>query len=319
MPNILVSKKIADPGIALLRAQEGFTVDVLENHTPERFTERLAGADGVILFFQPLRAADIARAPRLKVVSRHGVGYDSVDVAALDARSIPLTITAGANAVAVAEHAVALLLAVARQTLSFDRDVRAGDWLKHATSPLFELSGKRALIVGGGRIGRATLQRLRAFDMHIDVHDPALPQDSVFGEGVERAQDLREALERADVVSLHMPLTAETRGSIDPRRMKRGAILVNTSRGGVVDESGLVEALDSGHLLGAGLDVFETEPMAQDHPLCLRKNVVLSPHIASLTDGGLHRMSLEAAQNVIDYFSGSLNPAVVVNRQVLTA
>ncbi|MBB5216147.1 hydroxyacid dehydrogenase [Parapusillimonas granuli] len=317
MPHILVSKKIADPGIALLRAREGFTVDVLENPGPGDFTGRLADADGVILFFQPLRAADIAGAPKLKVVSRHGVGYDSVDVAELDKRGIPLTITAGANAVAVAEHALSLLLAVARRSVSFDKDVRAGLWSRNASVPIFELYEKRALIVGAGRIGKAVAQRLRAFGMHVAAYDPALPAGSAVGDGIERVPDLDEALARADVVSLHMPLTPDTRNSIDPRRMKQGAILINTARGGVIDEGGLIDALKSGHILGAGLDVFETEPLAADHPLCRVDNVVLSPHISALTDGGLRRMSLEAAQNVIDCFDGTLDPGMVVNKQVL--
>ncbi len=317
MPHILVSKKIADPGIALLRAREGFTVDVLENPGPGDFTGRLADADGVILFFQPLRAADIAGAPKLKVVSRHGVGYDSVDVAELDKRGIPLTITAGANAVAVAEHALSLLLAVARRSVSFDKDVRAGLWSRNASVPIFELYEKRALIVGAGRIGKAVAQRLRAFGMHVAAYDPALPAGSAVGDGIERVPDLDEALARADVVSLHMPLTPDTRNSIDPRRMKQGAILINTARGGVIDEGGLIDALKSGHILGAGLDVFETEPLAADHPLCRVDNVVLSPHVSALTDGGLRRMSLEAAQNVIDCFDGTLDPGMVVNKQVL--
>ena len=317
MPHILVSKKIADPGIALLRAREGFTVDVLENPGPGDFTGRLADADGVILFFQPLRAADIAGAPKLKVVSRHGVGYDSVDVAELDKRGIPLTITAGANAVAVAEHALSLLLAVARRSVSFDKDVRAGLWSRNASVPIFELYEKRALIVGAGRIGKAVAQRLRAFGMHVAAYDPALPAGSAVGDGIERVPDLDEALARADVVSLHMPLTPDTRNSIDPRRMKQGAILINTARGGVIDEGGLIDALKSGHILGAGLDVFETEPLAADHPLCRVDNVVLSPHISALTDCGLRRMSLEAAQNVIDCFDGTLDPGMVVNKQVL--
>lgn len=319
MPHILVSKKIADPGIELLRAQDDFTVEVLDDYTQEQFADSLAGSDGVILFFQPLKAAAIAGAPRLKVVSRHGVGYDSVDVATLDERNIPLTITPGANAVAVAEHAISLLLAVARRSASFDIDVRAGIWSRKPITPMFELSGKRALIVGAGRIGTATAQRLRAFDMDVQAYDPALPDDAVIGGGLERVRDLHKALAQADVVSLHVPLTTATRNLIDPRQMKLGSILINTARGGVINEAGLLEALESGHILGAGVDVFEVEPLPAEHPLCLLENVVLSPHISALTDGGLHRMSLEAAQNVIDYFRGSLKPEVVVTKRVLAA
>lgn len=319
MPHILVSKKIAEPGIALLRAEPGFTVDVLDADNADAFPEKLAIADGVILFFQPLKEADIAAAPNLKVVSRHGVGYDSVDVGALEARCIPLTITVSANAVSVAEHAISLLLAVARRAPALDRDVRAGSWSANARAPMFELAGKRALIVGAGRIGTAVAKRLRAFDVQVEAYDPALPDGATLDPAMHRVDDLAASLAQVDIVSLHMPLTAATHHSIDPMAMKQGAILINTSRGGLVHEGALVEALNSGRLLGAGLDVFESEPLSGGHPLCALDNVILSPHVSSLTDGGLRRMSLESAKNVIDYFRGELDPAVVVNKRVLTA
>ncbi|TEA79973.1 hydroxyacid dehydrogenase [Allopusillimonas ginsengisoli] len=319
MPHILVSRKIAEPGIALLRAEPSFTIDVLDASCSAQFTDRLANADGVILCFQPLRTADIAVATQLKVVSRHGVGYDSVDVTALDERRIPLTITPDANAVSVAEHALSLLLAVARRTSFFDLEVRKGNWSTNATMPMFELAGKRALIVGAGRIGTATAHRLRAFDMQVQAYDPALPDSATLMSGVQRVEHLSDALAQADVVSLHLPLTEQTRHSINPLAMKQGSVLINTSRGPVVDEAALVQALKNGHLLGAGLDVFESEPLCAEHPLVGLGNVVLSPHISSLTDGSLRRMALEAAQNVIDYFRDSLDPAVVVNKQVLAS
>src|SRR5690606_20964043 len=223
MPHILVSRKIAEPGIALLRDEPGFTVDLLASPSSDQFTDRLTNADGVILCFQPLIASDIAAAAKLKVVSRHGVGYDSVDVIALDERRIPLTITPDANAVSVAEHAVSLLLAVARRTSFFDLEVRKGNWSTNASTPMFELAGKRALIVGAGRIGTATAHRLRAFDMQVQAYDPALPETATLMSGIQRVEHLSDALAQADVVSLHMPLTEQTRHSINPLAMKQGA------------------------------------------------------------------------------------------------
>lgn len=319
MPHILISKRIAHHGIELLERQRGYTIDALDEPSDALFTERLAQADAVILFFQPLTRAHIVAAPRLRVVSRHGVGYDAVDVQALNERAIPLTITPGANATAVAEHAISLLFAAARRAVRYDREVRQGLWSRHSGTPMLELSGKRALIVGAGRIGQATAQRLLAFDVEVNVYDPLLPSDQALDHRFHRVHDLPAALAVSDFVSLHMPLTDETRKSIDARRMKQGAILVNTSRGGVVDEEALVAALASGHLAGAGLDVYEHEPPAANHPLLALDNVVLSPHVSSLTDGGLRRMSLEAAQNVIDYFSGGLRPAALVNKEAMAA
>ncbi len=319
MPHILISKRISHYGVELLQSQPGYTIDVLDDASDAIFTASLARADAVILFFQPLNSVHIAAAPKLRVVSRHGVGYDAVDVQALNERAIPLTITPGANTTAVAEHAISLLFAAARRSVRYDRDVRQGAWSKNLGPPMLELSGKQALVVGAGRIGLATAQRLLAFDMTVSVYDPMLPHDQDMATGLKRVHDLQSALAEADFVTLHMPLTDETHKSIDPRRMKQGAILVNTSRGGVVDEEALVAALQSGHLAGAGLDVFEKEPLAVDHPLLACDNAVLSPHMAALTDGGLRRMSLEAAQNVIDYFNGNLKPSVVVNKKALAA
>ncbi len=319
MPHVLISKRISSYGIDLLQSQPGYTVDALEDASDATFMEKLPLADAVILFFQPLTRAHIAAASKLRMVSRHGVGYDAVDLSALNERRIPLSITVGANATAVAEHAVSLLIAVARRTVSYDRDVREGRWSKNANMPMLELSGKHVLIVGAGRIGLATAQRLLAFDMQVSVFDPLLSQDYSLDSRINRLDDLDAALASADFVSLHMPLNEATRKVIDPRRMKSGAVLVNTSRGGVVDEHALVSALGSGHLAGAGLDVYETEPLSVGHPLTAFDNVVLSPHVSSLTDGGLRRMSLEAAQNVVDYFNGVVNARAIVNNDAISS
>ncbi len=319
MPHVLISKRISSYGIDLLQSQPGYTVDALEDASDATFMEKLPLADAVILFFQPLTRAHVAAASKLRMVSRHGVGYDAVDLSALNERRIPLSITVGANATAVAEHAVSLLIAVARRTVSYDRDVREGRWSKNANMPMLELSGKHVLIVGAGRIGLATAQRLLAFDMQVSVFDPLLSQDYSLDSRINRLDDLDAALASADFVSLHMPLNEATRKVIDPRRMKSGAVLVNTSRGGVVDEHALVSALGSGHLAGAGLDVYETEPLSVGHPLTAFDNVVLSPHVSSLTDGGLRRMSLEAAQNVVDYFNDVVNARAIVNNDAISS
>lgn len=307
---------VAEVGIAML-AQAGWMLDLVQSPTPEEFAHRLEQADAVILRYQALPQSAIERASRLKLVARHGVGYDSVHVDTLTARRIPLAITVNANASSVAEHAFALLLAVARRTLASDRSVRSGQWQSGLQFPLVELAGKTALVVGAGRIGRAMARRLHAFDMQVLVYDPVLPQGTPLPDGLERVDDLNTALARADVVSLHLPLTPQTHHLVDPLACKPGAILVNTARGPVLNEARLVESLSRRILAGAGLDVFEQEPALANSALAALPQVVLSPHVAALTDAALQRMSSECASNIIDFFSGNVNRDAIVNPQAL--
>lgn len=303
---------IATAGLRLLEAS-GHELDLVERPSPTEFRSRLAQADAVVLRFQSLSRDDIEAAERLHFVSRHGVGYDAVDVAALSARGIPLAITPGANAIGVAEHTLALLLAVARRILPQDAGVRAGQWQSAMRGAMFELAGKTALIVGAGRIGRATAERMKAFGMQVFAYDPLLPPEAALPEGVQRVVDLNAALQSVDVVSLHLPLTESTRHLVDPLSIKRGAILLNTSRGGLLDGTRLLQALQEDHLTGAGLDVFETEPPNVADPLLQHPNVVLSPHAASLTDASIERMGVECASNIADFFAGRPPRGSIVN------
>lgn len=317
MPHILIAKPIHESGLAKLRTTPGLTLDVLSAPTPEEFNDHLRHADAVILRYQPLRKSQIDAAPRLKIVVRHGVGFDTVDVPALNARRIPLAITIDANALSVAEHAISLLLAVAHRTVAFDADARQGRWQAGATQPMWELAGKKALVVGAGRIGRAMAHHLMALGMDVCVFDPGLPTSAVLPVGLRRSTDLTAALGEADAVSLHLPLSEATYRLVDPLACKRGAILVNTARGSVVHEPRLCEALQNGHLTGAGLDVFEAEPLTASNPLRVFPNVVLSPHIASLTDAGMQRMAIECADHVTNFFGAGITRGAVVNPQIL--
>lgn len=312
MSRVLITMPVAASGLRQLEAA-GHELDLVERPAPAEFRARLARADAVILRFQPLSRQDIEAAGSLRFVARHGVGYDAVDVAALTERGIPLAITPRANAIGVAEHALALLLAVARRILPQDAGVRAGQWQAALRGPLFELAGKTALIVGAGRIGRATAERLQAFGMRVLAYDPFLPPGATLPPGLEIMTDLPAALAQADVVSLHLPLTDATRGLVDPLALKRGAIVINTARGGLLDPARLLAALDSGHLTGAGLDVFDVEPPDAADPLLGRPDVVLSPHAASLTDASIERMATECAANIIDFFAGRPPRDSIVN------
>lgn len=317
MAKVLITMPIATSGLTRLQ-EAGHELDLVERPAPAEFRARLAQADAVILRFQPLSREDIAEAGRLRFVARHGVGYDAVDVAALSARGIPLAITPRANAVGVAEHALALLLAVARRIIAQDAAVRAGQWQAALRGPMFELAGKTALIVGAGRIGRATAERMQAFGMRVLAYDPFLPADATLPAGVAIMTSLEAALAQADVVSLHLPLTDDTRRLVDPLALKRGAIVINTARGGLLDQGRLLTALESGHLLGAGLDVFDREPPSATDPLHQRPDVVLSPHAASLTDASIDRMATECAANIIDFFDGRPPRDSIVNIASIT-
>lgn len=279
--------------------------------------EKLADADAVIVASKPLTRALIEGGPRLGFVHHQGVGYhDTVDTAALAERNIPLAITPGGTTVGVAEHTVMLILAVLRRLPFADAELRQGRFHINALRPVSrELRGRTVGLLGAGRIGRAVAKRLQPFDVRLLHYDPTgLPGELEEELALER-REFEELLAEADIVSLHMPLTAATRHVIGAgalARMKPAAFLVNTSRGGLVDEAALVAALHSGHLSGAALDVFDPEPPAAGHPLYGMPNVVLTPHVAAGTrDAFVEKMTFifrnlgrfwrgEPVENLID-------------------
>jgi D-3-phosphoglycerate dehydrogenase len=319
MPRVFVVDKVHPSGLALLRQRAGITVETLEAPTPATLLEGARAADGIVIRTSPLPGEAIAAASHLKVVSRHGVGYDNVDLPALNARRIPLAVVGSVNAVSVAEHALYLLLTTMKCGAAYDRAVRSGPWNFRNSLAAREIDGKTLLILGYGRIGREVARRAAAFGMRILVHDPFLAASAIAAPA-EPAADLDAALAEADAVSLHLPLTPESRHIIDAARlvrMKPSAVLISTARGGLIDEAALFEALHAERLAAAGLDVFAEEPPPADHPLLGLDNVVLSPHSASLTQESAMRMSMVAAQNCLDGLDGKLDPSLVVNREVL--
>jgi D-3-phosphoglycerate dehydrogenase len=257
--------------------------------------------DAVLLRSARMDRGRIEAAPRLRIIARHGAGYDTVDLAAARERGVAVTVTADANAVSVAEHAFALMLAVVRRVAASDSAVRQGRWheARRAATGL-ELSGKALGLVGFGRIGRRVARMAVAFDMTVLATDPAADERVARDLGV-RLVTLPELLAASDVVSLHVPLQPATRNVIDARALatvRRGAVLVNTSRGGLVDEVALVDALDRGLLSGAGLDVFGEEPLGAGSPL-LRADVTLTPHCGGQTVEAMRRVGLQAADSVV--------------------
>ncbi|MFC7165151.1 hydroxyacid dehydrogenase [Halospeciosus flavus] len=258
-----------------------------------------------------------AAAGRLKVISKHGVGLDNVDVEAASANGVVVCNTPGANARSVAEHTILLLLAVRRNLPAMDRHVREGGWDRSQFTG-HEVAGDTLGVYGLGNIGRETATLARGMGLSVLAYDrSATPAEAP--DGVDLVDDSLALFERADAVSLHVPLTAETRGLVSTpelRALGPEGVVVNVARGGVVDEDALVAALDAGEVGGAGVDVFADEPPSEDHPLLDRDDVVLSPHAGSDTEAALRRTSVRAAQNVRMVYEGGL-PESTVNRDAL--
>ncbi len=268
-------------------------------------------ADGVMVRMTPIRAADLARAKKLKVISKQGVGFDNIDIAAAKARGIPVVRTPGVNKEAVAEMALALGLAAARRIAELDRRVRALEKLDRTKILGIEMSGKTVGIVGVGNIGSRVAHKWRsAFEARVLGYDPYKNEIPC-----EKISSLDDLLSSADLVTLHVPLNEETRHMIGRRElalMKPTAILVNTCRGGVVDEAALYDALKAGRLFGAGLDVWEVESPRVASPLLELANVVATPHAAGGTEETQVRSSLSVAQQVVDVLHGK--PPLPENR-----
>lgn len=317
---VLLVQPIHEAGVALLRERDDVEVSVASATTERALSREARDADAIIARASPITRAVIDAADALCVVSRHGVGYDRVDVARLTERGIPLAIAIDANALSVAEHAMYLILALAKRGFAFDRAVKAGDFGVRVRLRGADLQGKSLLVIGFGRTGTRTARLAQAFDMKVHVCDPYIDQASIGAAGHIPVQDYRSALPAMDIVTIHCPLTEETRGMFSEDEltaMKTSAYLVNCARGGIVDEQALRRALESGDIAGAGLDVFAREPLPGDDPLLGLDNLIASPHVAGVTLEAEIRMSTQAARNVLAAFDGTLDPAVVVNKEVL--
>ena len=294
----------------------------------ERFTElsennilqHIGNYDAVILGVAAFTPRIIENATRLKIASRHGVGYDSVDVPALTKAGIPLTVVGTANSVTVAEHALFFMLALAKRAVQYDREVRKGNWNIRFDLPAYDIAEKKVLILGFGRIGRRLVKRLVAMEMDVYVYDPYVLRDAIFTAGATPVVDWKAALPDMDFVSVNCPKNEETTGMIgtaEMEAMKKTAFVVNTARGGIVDEAALCDALKRNVIAGAGIDPFIVEPATADNPLFKLDNILVSPHSAGVTQESMYRMGEWAAQNIVDCFDGKLNPDNVINKEVL--
>ena len=276
----------------------------------------LPDADVMMAGGERISAAMLDLAPRLKVIARTGVGYDAIDVDAATARGIAVTIAPGTNHESVAEHAFGLLLGITRRIAANDRAIRAGAWVRDLVLPL---RGRTIGLVGMGRIGQAMVPRALAFGMNVVAFDPLPDPDFDLKHGLQRHL-LHDLLAVSDVVSLHLPATPETRGLMNRSafvRMRPGAILINTSRGGLVVEADLLDALNTGQIGGAGLDVFDPEPPLPSNPLLQHPNVVTSPHLAGIDTKSMDDMATLAAECMIAVGRGEVPTACMVNPGVV--
>jgi len=320
MKNVVLCYPLHTSGMALLEARPDIRLSQLSRPDPTAFAAALADAHSVLVALEDIGETELAQAPQLEIISRFGVGYDAIDIAACTRRGVAVGVTNGGNDLAVAEHTLGLMLAVARRTIEMDQIVRTGRWRERGGRPMGELAGRTVLVVGYGRIGTRVARLCAAFGMQVMVCDPMFPTPRIAADGHRPVTDLAAALPEVDVLTLHCPLSERTRRMIDREMLsllKSSAWLINAARGPLVDEEALAEALSAGKLEAAGLDVLVQEPPRDDNPLFKLANVVLSPHVAAAPVETFEKMSIRAARNIIDHFDGTLDPGYVVNPEVL--
>jgi D-3-phosphoglycerate dehydrogenase len=303
MPRVLISDKLEAPGLELLR-QSGIELDERPGLTGAALQQALREADGVIIRSGTRLTAEVLDQPgRLRAIVRAGVGVDNIDVAAATRRGIVVMNTPGGNTVSAAEQTITLLLALARHVPAADASLHQGKWERNKFIGT-QLAGKTLGIVGLGRIGREVARRAAGLDMKVIGYDPFMAPDKAAQLGIESVPGLDQLLPRCDFLTVHTPLTDETRDLIGARElglMQPGARVINCARGGIINETALAEALRSGHLAGAALDVFVQEPPPPDHPLLQLPNVVVTPHLGASTIEAQASVAREAAQLLIDY------------------
>jgi D-3-phosphoglycerate dehydrogenase len=303
MPRVFISDKLPAAGLDLLR-QAGIELDDRQKLKGAELQEAIRAADGMIVRSETrITAAELENPGKLRVIVRAGVGVDNIDVAAATRKGIVVMNTPGGNTVSTAEHTLTLLLALARHAPAADASMRQGKW-ERSKFVGTQLAGRTLGVVGLGRIGREVARRAAGLDMKILGYDPFLASAGAAQLGIETVSDLDQMLPRVDFLTVHTPLTEDTRNLIDARRLAllpKGARIINCARGGIINEEALVEALRSGHLAGAALDVFVQEPLPPDHPLLRLPNVVLTPHLGASTVEAQLSVAKEAAQLIIDY------------------
>jgi D-3-phosphoglycerate dehydrogenase / 2-oxoglutarate reductase len=316
MKKIAIIEEIHKDGINLIENNSNYKFELITDVSENNLIKKLPEFDACTLRVTKLDEKILKHCPNLKAISRHGVGIDNVDLNYIKNNNISLLITATANAVAVAEHVLSMFLCLSKSIITYDNEVRAGNFKNNAEKiQTFELFNKNILIAGFGRIGKKLISRCLSFDAKVYIYDPYVEDEVIKNHGGIKVNDFEEGLKNADYVSLHMPLTSETKNLINYnvlKKMKKNSIIVNTARGGIINESDLEKALNENIIFGAALDVFLNEPVEKDNPLLNNKKVILSPHSATFTDECTSRMGIETTKNIIDFFENKLDKSMIV-------
>ena len=319
---ILVVQKIHKAGMKLIISNPKYEFEIIdveemvEKIDINLFKKKVVDCDAISIRTEKLPGEVIECAKKLKVISRHGVGYDNIDLNTTKKNNITLTITAKANAIAVAEHVMFMLLSISKGKNMYDNSVKSGRFADRNKLPkTIELWNKNILIVGFGRIGQCLIKRCLGFEMNVFVYDPFVDSEKIISLGGKKVDNLVESVQTMDVISLHVPLNDKTKNLINIsllKTMKKNCILINAARGGIVNENDLNLALNDGLIYGAGLDVFSKEPPDENNPLLKNDKVFLSPHTSAFTEECMQRMGKETIQNIIDFFDNKLDKSKIV-------
>ncbi len=313
---ILIIQPIHEAGIKLLTDNSNYEYEILENLEGQDIKSKISNCDAISIRTAKLSGELINCSKNLKIISRHGVGYDNIDLTASKEKNITLAITATANAIAVAEHVLFMLLNIAKRKSMYDDSVKSGNFSNRNKLPkTIEIWNKNILIAGFGRIGQCLIKRCKGFEMNVFVYDPFVSKEVIESLGGKKVENLEDSIKNMDAVSLHVPLNDKTKNLINYnllRTMKKNCIIINAARGGVINEIDLDRALNENLIFGAGLDVFEKEPPDQNNPLLKNKKVFLSPHTAAFTEECMVRMGKETIQNIIDFFEKKLDKSKTI-------
>jgi len=307
---ILIIQPIHNAGIDLLEKNSNYEFEIIKNTEINFLKSKIKDCDGVTIRTSKLSGDIIHAASKLKIISRHGVGYDNIDLKSSKEKNITLAITATANAVAVAEHVMFMLLSISKGKNMYDNTVKEGNFDDRNKLPkTIEIWNKNILIAGFGRIGQALIKRCLGFEMKVFVYDPFVSKEVIEKFGGIKIDNINEVCKNIDAISLHVPLNENTKNLINYellKTMKKNCIIINAARGGIINEIDLDRALNEDLIFGAGLDVFEVEPPNLENPLLKNNKVFLSPHTATFTEECMTRMGIETVQNIIDFFDGKL-------------
>ena len=316
MKNILIIQPIDKSGIEILENRPDYNFEIIDGTDLEQIKEKIVKCDGISIRTAKLPADVIRSAKNLKIISRHGVGYDNIDLEAAKEKNVTISITATANAVAVAEHVMFMLLNISKRKDMYDKTVKSGRFNDRNKLPkTIELWNKNILIMGFGRIGKSLIKRCIGFEMNVYIYDPFVSKEEIESFGGKKIEDLKEGVKKMDALTLHIPLNEKTKNIINYdvlKNMKKNCIIINASRGGIINENDLNKSLNENKIFGAGLDVFDTEPPDNDNPLLKNDKTFLSPHTAAFTEECMVRMGKETIQNIIDFFDKKLEKSKIV-------